>query len=142
MFICVCAVTTWDPIYFKTELDQSFTFVLNKNTDVVFRSVKNNVGGAYNSANGRFVAPISGIYLFIVSVIPECRARFPAEVNIMIDGVCAGYTISPTYCKSAGHCIAHLKAGQQVWLSAGPNKVSFQKGTSTYFSGVLLHPSN
>ena len=74
----------WDPIYFKAYLDRNL--ILNKDKDVIFRDIEDNVGEGYNSTNGRFVAPRSGTYLFIVSIIPQkgdgadWKAKFPTQV--------------------------------------------------------------
>ena len=146
MLICVCAVTVWDPIYFKAYLGRDL--ILNKEKDIIFRDVINNVSEGYNSTSGRFVAPRSGTYLFIVSVLPqpgdgaEWKAKFGAEVWIKVNGIKDGYAGSPTFCKSSGHGITHLKAGQEVWICTGPHKISLHMDVATYFSGVLLYPSN
>ena len=143
----MCAVSVWDPVYFKAYL--TTPLVLNPHKDIIFKAVFTNVGNGYNPHNGRFVVPKSGTYLFIVSVLPQGKSdgemwenKFKAEVNIFIDGNDDGYASSSIYCQSSGHCIVTLKAGQEVWVRTWKNKTSFENSTSTYFSGVLLYPSN
>ena len=136
----------WDPIYFKAYLGGNL--ILDNDKDIIFRDIVDNVGEGYNSTSGRFVAPRSGTYLFIVSVLPQpgdgadWKAKFPAQVWIKVDGNPTGYAFSLTYCQSSGHCVAQLKVGQEVWICAGPQKISLQQCAATYFSGVLLYPSN
>ena len=149
--LVVCAVAVWDPVYFKARLTSNL--VLNPHKDIIFKDVNNNVGNGYNPDNGRFVVPKSGTYLFIVSVMPQPKfdgygenweAKFKAEVVIVIDGQDGdyGYAFSSSYCKSSAHCIVTLHAGQEVWVKTWENKTSLLSSCSTYFSAVLLYPSN
>ena len=53
--------------YFRVGMGTSQTGITNAN--VVFDTVKDNVGGHYSTSNGRFTAPIAGVYQFGHSIL-------------------------------------------------------------------------
>lgn len=57
---------------------------VSSNTYIVFGTVRVNKGSHYNSSNGRFTAPVSGLYLFYISAINESNnsvSRFTLHIN-------------------------------------------------------------
>lgn len=54
-------------------------------TTMVFNSVTTNVGNAYNGANGHFIAPVAGKYLFYA--IGLATNSSSAEIQIWVNGV-------------------------------------------------------
>ena len=53
--------------YFRVGMTTSQTGISNGN--VIFDTVKDNIGGHYSTSNGRFTAPIAGVYQFGHSVL-------------------------------------------------------------------------
>ncbi len=53
--------------YFRVGMGTSQTGITNG--DVIFDTIKDNVGGHYSTSNGRFTAPIAGVYQFGHSVL-------------------------------------------------------------------------
>ena len=54
--------------YFRVGMTTSQTGITGY-TEIVFDTIKQNIGGHYNNSNGRFTVPISGIYQFGHSVL-------------------------------------------------------------------------
>ncbi len=57
---------------------------VSSNTYIVFGTVRVNRGSHYNSSNGRFTVPVSGLYLFYISAINESNnnvSRFTLHIN-------------------------------------------------------------
>ena len=52
---------------------------------VIFPRVGNNIGGAYNSTSGSFVAPISGTYAFFCNIISQRDSAI--ELAFQVNGV-------------------------------------------------------
>ena len=51
--------------------------------DIVFGTVNSNVGSHYNSGNGRFTAPVAGVYYFYVGwyVVSHSNHRVALRIN-------------------------------------------------------------
>ena len=100
-------------------------------TEVVFDTVKTNIGGHYSTSNGRFTVPISGIYQFGHSVLFQDVATSDDGIELQYrvngadddkkyqfdraDGTDAnGYSGSGGYLNSRGAGAMQLTAGQYV----------------------------
>jgi hypothetical protein len=93
-------------------------------------STKYNVGGHYNTSNGRFTAPISGLYLFWCSLFNNTAsvARLRCDIN---GGAGAwGQGQSAAYSDWAITGVAKLNAGDYVHL------------TSAYAGTTVFHDIN
>ena len=55
---------------------------------VVFDSVQTNVGGAYSTETGKFVAPVPGVYVFSTSLLGHsqngCRAGIVRNGHVVV----------------------------------------------------------
>ena len=100
-------------------------------TEVVFDTVKTNIGGHYSTSTGRFTVPISGIYQFGHSVLFQDVATSDDGIELQYrvngadddkkyqfdraDGTDAnGYSGSGGYLNSRGAGAMQLTAGQYV----------------------------
>ena len=100
-------------------------------TEIVFDTIKQNIGGHYNNSNGRFTVPISGIYQFGHSVLFQDVAGSDDGIELQYringadddkkyqfdraDGTDAnGYSGSGGYLNSRGAGAMQLTAGEYV----------------------------
>ena len=54
-----------------------------ENTDVKFDRLITNVGGAYDEASGKFVAPIDGVYQFNVVISAQGRQKVISSADLI-----------------------------------------------------------
>lgn len=66
--------------YFRVGMITSQTGITNAN--VIFDTVKDNVGGHYSTSNGRFTAPIAGVYQFGHSILFESVATSDDGITV------------------------------------------------------------
>ncbi|XP_052810472.1 uncharacterized protein LOC128238518 [Mya arenaria] len=121
----------------------------NGNDIIIFNGMLYNVGGGYNSTTGKFTAPVTGIYLFIVNLCPPSSGSIFYAIVAKGDVVANGHTHSVSgYPCVSGDAIVQLHANDVVYvkstysgsklLQRNTLKDEFDaKGNS--FSGVLLH---
>ena len=126
------------PIAFHAWLDAHFTTTKDEET-LVFKDVKTNVRGAYDSSTGVFTAPLPGLYFFSVSAGTEQRDDGePVVINLYLED--APFAATAT---AGGTCTAQgtveMQAGQEVRVVAGTQGDKLGQGL-TSFSGMLVHP--
>ncbi|WAQ93802.1 hypothetical protein MAR_006273 [Mya arenaria] len=122
------------------------------NQIIIFSEVLFNVGGGYNSATGKFTAPVTGTYLFTVSLCPRSGKsifyRIVVKENVVVNG--HSFNVSGYLCVS-GNAIVQLDANDVVYVKSDySSDVLLQSGLlgdnsdaeSNSFSGVLLHGIN
>lgn len=131
--LCILACST-DPIAFHASLYyDSYGGIL------AFNNVKTNIGNAYNSASGRFVAPSFGTYVFSWSIETYHRLT---EANIEVNGLVRGSsTADETYYHyetSTSFAILELQHGDNVYIRLTLGQA---KATHSMFSGWKLHPT-
>lgn len=116
---------------------------VNTRGPLLFNDVKSNVGNGYNIKAGVFKAPISGIYLFIATVLRPSTSG-DAEVYIVVDGTQVTKSVPHESETGEGasctcHVVQKLRAGQKVWTRAwSVGDIRLLGGVS--FSGILIQP--
>jgi type 1 fimbria pilin len=117
-----------------------------------FSSTRVNRGGHYNTSNGRFTAPIAGVYEFIFSMLwRQSGSGGSGEISIGVNGSNIGsrglgYSMSLAggdyHGQTIARAILNLAAGDYVtgWIhSSGDVSANWYFGENLgYFSGHLL----
>ena len=65
---------------FSSRLSKHYTPSLNSSQGIIFNDVLLNVGSAYYSTNGTFIAPVSGVYLFTTSILAYGTSSHHARI--------------------------------------------------------------
>ena len=108
---------------------------------LVFNNVSFNVGGHYNSSNGRFTAPVDGRYLFSWYTNVEVSGTAAVYVDWMINGNVQGnriYSMRTTGWEGlAGSIIFDLNTNDYVQIYAYSSG-NYDGGQYGAFSGCLL----
>lgn len=108
---------------------------------VVFNSTSYNIGGHYNTSNGRFTAPVSGTYIFNGGIY--CNTAI-GQLWFIIDGARERSFMldSTANANVAGTGIVYLNAGQWIgmtpWCSGSSSVLIYTNFFHTYFRGALL----
>ncbi len=113
-------------------------------TLLVFDQVEINLGGAYNSSNGRFTAPLTGIYQF--TFYARCNDASSSEYYLRLNGVRMAVIYHSYYYSSLRlpHSLSQLlcvNASHYVDIEA--ENGGYIEGSSTnyqtWFYGYLVH---
>ncbi|XP_052818363.1 caprin-2-like [Mya arenaria] len=119
------------------------------NDIIIFNEMLYNIGRGYDSATGKFTAPVTGIYLFIVNLCPTKSGSIFFAI-VAKEGVVANghaHSVSNWLCVS-GDAIVQLHANDVVYVkSTYSGSKLLQRNTlkddfdakANSFSGVLLH---
>ncbi|XP_041349264.1 complement C1q tumor necrosis factor-related protein 3-like [Gigantopelta aegis] len=103
---------------------------------VIFDKVYLNDGNAYIAHSGMFHAPVSGLYIFTLHVLPSSSEM---EFSIIKDGTPVAYMVSTS---SGGtesiQTVIHLHKGQEVWIVKHWGGDTLRGYQLTTFSGFLL----
>ena len=108
---------------------------MSPNQDIVFNDVLLNVGSAYHSGHGIFVAPVPGVYFFTMSLL--ALGTTPHHAKLVNDGrklARADFNDADHFDDSSlkkGNFVAVQNANYSGMLYAGSNYSTF--------SGVLLY---
>ena len=119
----------------------------NVTGNVIFNNAPQNIGGHYNTSNGRFTAPISGTYFFTVSVMKGSANGYGlyqvikngAVTVLPASGFVQGYTYSIAndgMTNISGSVF--LNAGDYVTVFVSATYPSFYWGGYNVFSGFLV----
>ena len=103
--------------------------------DFVCGTVLNNVGNHYNSGNGRFTAPVTGVYLFYIGwyVVSHSNHRVALRVNgsEFVNPYINGYNIG----NSSG--VVNTSGSQFLPLTAGDYVTTWTDNAFTPYGGHL-----
>ena len=108
---------------------------------LIFPTVINNLGDAYNNSTGNFIAPYSGTYFFIATSGAD---KLSGDVGfyLYVDSTEINYVFANTVegreSLSTVHGVVQLHVGQKVWLRSWGSRI-FHKFSS--FSGFLIPDS-
>ncbi len=112
------------------------------NQTVVFDNVHHNIGGHYNTSNGRFTAPVAGSYYFAWQGISASSTTTNEQnVNISVNnvGICDSRFLG--YTQSGGQVITviDLNVNDYVSVGIGNNSTSlYGQPLHNQFMGYLL----
>ncbi|XP_052814588.1 complement C1q tumor necrosis factor-related protein 3-like [Mya arenaria] len=118
---------------------------LNAHAVIMFNVEETDTSNSYNILNGRFTAPVSGVYVFSFTIYSSLKSYVGAEliVNDVIKGEAFADSeeINDTHSASAT-IVVQMTAGQQAYVRRGLNSQSgmwshASRGRSS-FSGWLL----
>jgi len=112
---------------------------------VIWNVVHANVGSYYNNSNGRFTAPVAGVYYFAFSVMSDGNVGM--DMSLQKNGVtyqgCSPLqsAIGSTYNQLTGVCTIILAAGDYVTILNGGGPIyssNANGGRHTMFCGFLI----
>uniref|UniRef100_A0A194AN60 C1q domain-containing protein n=1 Tax=Pinctada fucata TaxID=50426 RepID=A0A194AN60_PINFU len=105
---------------------------------VKFDSIVTNIGGHYYPADGIFIAPVRGVYLFHWQIILCDTNRVYTEIRV--SGMTKGksYSDDQLYDTTANMVILEVKEHQHVWIQTSSSSVCINDYSS--FAGTLLIP--
>ena len=107
-------------------------------SDIVFGTTDFNIGGHYNTSNGRFTAPVSGVYHIIWSTSSFGAASF--SLDLYINGNAQAYSEqnnSLTYFVSGQSQLRYLNAGDYATLRLRFGTINLSP-PSTNFQAFLV----
>lgn len=108
---------------------------------IVYDGVNLNVGSHYNGSNGRFTAPVSGVYQFSVTQINNGGTGI-TESDIRKNGTTfaniRGYGNGATNAGASGTFLVSLVAGDYVDVYNASTSTVYGVGYYTTFSGCLI----
>ena len=85
---------------------------------MIYNTVIQNVGGAFDPDSGKFTAPVDAVYLFAVQVSTSTNKW--GRVKIVLNGrevhSISKYNGAAAHTSSSGTIIQRLTAGDQVWV--------------------------
>lgn len=136
------------PFFFATANTQSNVTGAGTNYTILYANVSQNVGGAYNSGNGTFTAPYTGVYNFSYLIETsgiQGGTHLSLQTFFFVGGLTAMYAITNATLLNGAQGIQnggiiHLASGTtvttQLTVASGPGTVSV--ATPSTFSGIFL----
>ncbi|XP_062248384.1 complement C1q-like protein 2 isoform X2 [Platichthys flesus] len=131
-------------VAFTAALSSSETTIgpFNTQTNLVFTQVITNIGNAYNTDTGFFIAPVKGVYHFELYICAYGDPSYGSAVWLVRNGhnICIAYERQPSYFgKSANGATLLLEVGDVVFLRLDANsEVYDNEHHQSTFSGHLL----
>ena len=114
---------------------------MSPNQDIVFNDVLLNVGSAYHSGHGIFVAPVPGVYFFTTSLL--ALGTTPHHAKLVKDGhelVRADFNDADHFDDSSQAVIVQLEKGNFVAVQNADYSGMLYAGSNySTFSGFLLY---
>ena len=109
-------------------------------TVIVFNTVRHNIGNHYNSSNGRFVAPVGGVYYFgFQGISGSSSTSSEQNLTMYVNGVAINDTRMRGYTESSGHMktVTVLSANDYVEMKSAQS-TDWHGNNWQCFSGYLL----
>jgi hypothetical protein len=139
-------VTTPQQPSFRAYYGTNATWTLTSNATFVFNTTEYNIGSCYNISNGRFTAPVAGVYQFNFYTIVNGNYT-NAAISIMKNGGAAtsGYNMhfSPSVVNAWSNVVyttsMYLNPGDYVYMiNSSGFSVDFHGKDWSSFSGYLV----
>ncbi|XP_041649938.1 complement C1q-like protein 3 [Cheilinus undulatus] len=113
----------------------------NTRTTLIYKTVKTNIGNAYNSATGIFTAPVAGVYYFTFfynanSTHKAFLMLYKNSVQIVF--IWENSSKTESYDSGGNAVFLQLKRGDQVYVRMGENSHIYGGSYYTTFSGFLV----
>jgi hypothetical protein len=121
----------------------SATRTLNTYSVIKFDKIMINNGNHYHPADGVFVAPISGVYMFAWNTLTFNSKGLYTELRVEneVKGTVASNAASGFYTPGSTSLLCHVKKGEHVWVqtsSGTSTNYLHDWKDSTSFMGFLL----
>ena len=117
-------------------------------TDIVFDTVRTNIGSHYSGSNGKFTAPIDGLYFFSFgALINTPNTNSYSSMRLAINGTGqsayithSSYNNSRNYEPLSWSGVVSLDAGDEVtvWGYFAGSANTYGGSNYTYYSGYLI----
>ncbi|XP_053381893.1 complement C1q-like protein 4 [Mercenaria mercenaria] len=130
------------PVAFQAHLSGDMSHI-GLHQKIMFDYVSLNVGNAYHSSHGLFIAPRPGIYIFsgslLAHVTKEIEMAFMKNGAFIGGGILANAVNTNGYDQGSETVVAQLKAGDEVWIeNRWPDDTSIRGSQFTCFMGCLI----
>ncbi|XP_060590509.1 complement C1q tumor necrosis factor-related protein 2-like [Ruditapes philippinarum] len=117
---------------------------LSSNKILHFDNILQNTGSGYSTANGKFTAPYSGVYLFIFFVETNGNKYNHACVKLYVNGHYYVYAIAEASYDyndvSGGNAfVSYMVAGAEAWLQTCSSATHYICRYGSTFTGILLY---
>ncbi|KAK3609823.1 hypothetical protein CHS0354_029863 [Potamilus streckersoni] len=140
--ICGCDPLP-NPVVFSATMQNNITLV-GIEQQLLFDTLRTNIGNGYDVRHGTFTAPVDGVYEFSFSVYVEVSAV--VGLDLKKNGVVIARSRSSQdsygyYNMATNMVVVELKAGDDIWIehtTADSNTIFGRSMTS--FSGQLILP--
>ena len=128
-------VSTQNVAFFASLTNDSLHLGINQ--DIAFDNAITNIGSAYNSHHGTFVAPVAGIYLFSVTVFIKDHTTWLHFVKN--NQIIAKLEMNELYNHQTSHTvILEMKVGDDVSVKNTVTNRGVNGDRYSSFCGVLL----
>ena len=127
--------------FFYARLSSATT--LNTYSIIKFDRIMMNNGNHYHPADGVFVAPISGVYMFAWNTLTHDSNYLFTELRVEneVKGTLGSKGTSGHYLSGSRSLLCHVRKGDHVWVQTSgvsTNNYIYNWNESTSFMGFLL----
>ncbi|THD21904.1 Complement C1q tumor necrosis factor [Fasciola hepatica] len=111
-----------------------------KECPLIFDTVLLNLGSGYNSSTGQFIAPASGVYVFVLVVSAQSYEK--AGAQLLHNGKVAllSWCESTFWATVTNQAILQLQKGDKVWLQCRDEAYKLHGYMYSNLSGYLIYP--
>nr|KAG5707858.1 hypothetical protein BaRGS_031589 [Batillaria attramentaria] len=106
-----------------------------------FDHLVTSVGGGYDPHTGIFTAPVSGLYVFFLSIMSS-NEHGAVDVAIVKEGAALDRAWAEgqgdSYDQGSSLVTVHVTTGQKVWVEQAAGDTTVMGGPRSVFSGYLL----
>ncbi|XP_045182801.1 heavy metal-binding protein HIP-like [Mercenaria mercenaria] len=109
-------------VIFHAVLDTIIEYpLLNRYQRIIFETVMLNKGDGYQASNGKFTAPVAGMYIFSVSILSDngpLTSFFEAEIlkNGIVLAKLYGHGVNTYHDQASATVVTHLSISDHVWI--------------------------